>query len=286
MKTSLSVDTFQLLCKDGSRKPISEYLTCNWGKVPSDAIVTSSAVPFEAREKFQKFLQKFAERYPKRLGNYTFSNQKNNYGNNQPEYDQFGNKGQPNYDQLGNKVQPEYDQFGNRNRYKRQSFGNLGSQENRNNFSDYRYGDTYRQDDSYNQNNPNQPRYNQYDGNYQYGSNNYGRDDNRDRDDQNDYSKDRYINPYRTTERYNQNNDLYPKDPHSINPDKYGINIDPYDTDIKYNKPNDPVFESPEVNGNEKFNVTNATFYEVFSLFESIPRYGEHGNLMFQVNIT
>lgn len=52
---------FELLCKDGRRMPLNEYQSCNWGQVPSDAIVVSSAVPFDVREKYQKFLIKFAE---------------------------------------------------------------------------------------------------------------------------------------------------------------------------------------------------------------------------------
>lgn len=39
----VSADQFELLCKNGQRQPISEHLQCNWGTVPSNAIVTSSA---------------------------------------------------------------------------------------------------------------------------------------------------------------------------------------------------------------------------------------------------
>jgi melanoma-associated antigen p97 len=51
----VSADQFQLLCKNGQRMPVSDYLQCNWGMVPSNAIVTSSARTFEQRKKYQKF---------------------------------------------------------------------------------------------------------------------------------------------------------------------------------------------------------------------------------------
>lgn len=54
---SLSENDFELLCKDGSRRPVNEYLNCNWGKVTSDAIVSSSAKSSNVRKKYQAFLQ-------------------------------------------------------------------------------------------------------------------------------------------------------------------------------------------------------------------------------------
>lgn len=254
----LSPDGFELLCKDGSRRPISEYLACNWGKVPSDAVVTSSAVSFEAREFLQRFLKKIVERYPKLSGNSTF-------GTSQTDFNKFETR----YDQFGNKIQPENDQFRNRNRYKRQNFGNLGSQENRNTYSDVNYGNPYRQNNSNynpygtdNQNNPNR----------QYDSNN--------RDNQYNNQRDRYTDPYRTSDGNEQSNDAFGRDPYVINPDQYGKNIDPYETDVKYRKPTDYLYETST---EEPLNQNNSTFYEVFSLFESVPRYGRHGNLLFQV---
>lgn len=53
----VSIDQFQLLCKNGQRMPVTEYLNCNWGMVPSNAIVTSSARTIEQRKQYQKFLQ-------------------------------------------------------------------------------------------------------------------------------------------------------------------------------------------------------------------------------------
>nr|XP_023018273.1 melanotransferrin-like [Leptinotarsa decemlineata] len=219
---SLTVDNFELFCKDGSRRPINEYLACNWGKVPSDAIVTSSAVSFEERVKIQKFLVKYAEKYAKFNSTYT---SQNNFGNNQSPYD-------PN-----RRPELEYDQFGNRlNRYKRQNFGNANAQDP--------YGNPYYNNQNYNP---------------------YGRND-------------------LTTEGNNQNLDPFARDPYNINRDQYGVNIDPYETDIRYNT-NSNRFQGSQddydINRNVERNHTNGT-YKPFSLFESVPKYGIHGNLLFQ----
>lgn len=55
---SRSAGSFELLCKDGSRRPISEYRQCNWGLVPTDAVVISSAKDEKTRRRFQRFFQK------------------------------------------------------------------------------------------------------------------------------------------------------------------------------------------------------------------------------------
>ncbi|XP_018571582.1 melanotransferrin [Anoplophora glabripennis] len=259
--TGLSSDNFELLCKDGTRRPLTEYMPCNWGKVPSDAVVTSSAVSFQDRDILQKFLKKFAEKYPKRLGNATFGAVSGNQLEN--KYDQYGNKIQPEYDQFGNRIQPEYDPFGNRNRYKRQNFGNLGSQGSRTTNND-EYGNPYRQDNS-------NRDYNPYSRDNQYNSNQYGGSN----QDDNQYNNQRE----RYTAGRNDPGNPFDRNPQILNPDQYGVNVDPYDTDIKYRKPTDPLYESSTESTADQ---TNSTFYEVFSLFESVPRYGRHGNLLFQ----
>lgn len=74
----VSPDQFQLLCKNGQRKPVSDYLDCNWGMVPSNAIVTSSARTIEQRKKYQKFLQAaikiYANKSPMASYNTTINN--------------------------------------------------------------------------------------------------------------------------------------------------------------------------------------------------------------------
>lgn len=42
-------DNLELLCVDGSRRPISEFKYCNWGPVPTDAIMITSAKSSSAR---------------------------------------------------------------------------------------------------------------------------------------------------------------------------------------------------------------------------------------------
>ncbi|KAK7603014.1 hypothetical protein V9T40_003013 [Parthenolecanium corni] len=60
---SMTENDFELLCKDGSRRPVGEYHNCNWGKVTSDAIVSSSAKSSDVRKKYQAFLQTAARLY-------------------------------------------------------------------------------------------------------------------------------------------------------------------------------------------------------------------------------
>jgi len=45
------------LCRDGTRRPVDEYRNCNWGQVPSHAVVTTSAQSIDRRRAFQKFLR-------------------------------------------------------------------------------------------------------------------------------------------------------------------------------------------------------------------------------------
>lgn len=60
---SVDIDRFELLCKDGQRRPISEYRQCNWGLVPSHALVTSSARSQEERKHYQQFITKAVNLY-------------------------------------------------------------------------------------------------------------------------------------------------------------------------------------------------------------------------------
>lgn len=276
----LSVDGFELICLDGTRKPISDYLSCNWGKVPSDTVVVSSAVSADDRIKYQKFLQLFADRYGK--PNSTFNS---NTRNNQL----FAN----------NKVQPEYDQFGNRvnNRFKRQNFDTSNTRVTYDNQDPYNPYSGQNQDRS--RNNP----YGNYNGQNNFDQNGKPIDNNNNYNNKNNpYSNSNNSNPYSNSNNNNYNpysndayrttepnNDPFARDPYNINKDQYGVNIDPYVTDVKYNRENDPSFgnnnpyDSNNRGGINQNNGTNVTYYEEFHLFQSIPRYGWHGNLMFQV---
>lgn len=42
---------------DGTRRPIDSYRNCNWGRAPSQAIVTSSAKSAQQKRFYQKFIK-------------------------------------------------------------------------------------------------------------------------------------------------------------------------------------------------------------------------------------
>ncbi|XP_050694554.1 melanotransferrin-like [Eriocheir sinensis] len=50
-------EDFELICDDGGHAPISDFRRCNWGVVPSNAIVTTSAKSKEQRRLLQEFLK-------------------------------------------------------------------------------------------------------------------------------------------------------------------------------------------------------------------------------------
>ncbi|XP_046819828.1 melanotransferrin isoform X1 [Vespa crabro] len=88
---NITKDQFELLCKDGTRKSVNEYKNCNWGTVPSRAIVTSSATKIEIRRLYQKFLVK-AVKILNRKHNFTdiynnrFDNRQDDF-ENRPGYE-------------------------------------------------------------------------------------------------------------------------------------------------------------------------------------------------------
>ncbi|XP_065201905.1 transferrin 2-like [Planococcus citri] len=53
---SVGLNDFELLCRDGSRRPVTEYEKCNWGRVPSDAVVVSSVKSNNVTKIYQDFL--------------------------------------------------------------------------------------------------------------------------------------------------------------------------------------------------------------------------------------
>lgn len=92
---SVSTDQFQLLCKNGQRMPVSDYLQCNWGMVPSNAIVTSSARTIEQRKRYIKFLQAAMKNYShKTSANSTFSSSSPNdrFNSNRFQTDRNNNR--------------------------------------------------------------------------------------------------------------------------------------------------------------------------------------------------
>lgn len=78
---SVSKDQFSLLCPDGSRKPIDDHLNCNWGEIPSNAVVVSSATETEKRNLYQSFLEKAAKILGKYQNDTNFNNNNEFYNN-------------------------------------------------------------------------------------------------------------------------------------------------------------------------------------------------------------
>ncbi|TMW49238.1 hypothetical protein DOY81_005693 [Sarcophaga bullata] len=118
---NISPERFELLCTDGRRAPISEYRQCNWGLIPSDAIVTSSARNALERKKYQKFLMKIVELYsdylkdePQAQG---LNGKTNNYGSNNFGNNNYYNDRNSPYDNnlYNNYNRDRYDNNGYRN---------------------------------------------------------------------------------------------------------------------------------------------------------------------------
>ncbi|XP_018373609.1 PREDICTED: melanotransferrin isoform X2 [Trachymyrmex cornetzi] len=94
--SSVKKEQFELLCTSGIRKSVDDYSTCNWGIVPSRAIVTSSATNFDIRRRYQRFLEKTAQILHKnkngttnfnRFGNQTNFTNRPGYDNNQKDFE-------------------------------------------------------------------------------------------------------------------------------------------------------------------------------------------------------
>ncbi|KAK2580797.1 hypothetical protein KPH14_011531 [Odynerus spinipes] len=114
---NITKDQFELLCKDGTRKSVNEYKTCNWGIVPSRAIVTSSATQLETRRLYQSFLEKAVRIFNrKQIRNNSTDIYNNRFDNRQ---DDFGNR--PGYEDRARENDFEYN---NRNEYNTDNWDN------------------------------------------------------------------------------------------------------------------------------------------------------------------
>ena len=84
---------FELLCPIGGRRPIDDYKDCNWGYVPSHAVVISSATLPEERVKIQNFLYESVNRFNPQLKGTEFPlnrfNQSYSMATNQTRYNQL-----------------------------------------------------------------------------------------------------------------------------------------------------------------------------------------------------
>ncbi|CAG2158032.1 unnamed protein product [Oppiella nova] len=59
----INKNEYELLCPTGGRRPVDAYQECNWGFVPSHAVVISSATLPEERNRIQKFLFESVDRF-------------------------------------------------------------------------------------------------------------------------------------------------------------------------------------------------------------------------------
>ncbi|XP_020296181.1 melanotransferrin [Pseudomyrmex gracilis] len=120
--SSVKKEQFELLCKDGTRRSVDEYTICNWGSVPSHAIVTSSATSFKIRQMYQRFLEKAVRILHKNkndTANFNrFGNDQRDF-DNRPSYNKF-DEDRVNRDEFNNPN--EYNTDGDRNGYDR-SYG-------------------------------------------------------------------------------------------------------------------------------------------------------------------
>lgn len=123
----VSKDMFELLCRDGTKRPISDYVNCNWGSVPTHAVVTTSATLYEQRRKYQKFLEKIVQLYSHTDSlTLTSTTERNTWDFNRDE----------------NTYNRDQDRF---NRFKRQSFNRDQYNQNRQNENRDEYETRYRQ---------------------------------------------------------------------------------------------------------------------------------------------
>ncbi|XP_045506749.1 melanotransferrin [Colias croceus] len=77
---------FELICRDGSRASVTSWETCNWGRVPADAVLTSSVATSAQRAKYQNLIMKIVELYGEpnpmnKMSNRTDAYQQDAYGN-------------------------------------------------------------------------------------------------------------------------------------------------------------------------------------------------------------
>lgn len=99
-------EQFQLLCKDGSRRSVNEYRTCNWGRVPSPAVVTSTATQLSVRLLYQKFLQKVVQEFRKNRTDTNYPNDKFNH--DQGNYENSSYNPNENGYNMGRNGEPVY----------------------------------------------------------------------------------------------------------------------------------------------------------------------------------
>lgn len=140
---SVKKEQFELLCRDGIRRPVDDYRSCNWGTVPSRAIVTSSATNFEIRRMYQRFLEKAVRILHKNKNDTTGFNRfdntqdSNRFDNNQDSNRFDNNQGFNRFDNNQDFNRFDNNQGSNRFDNNQGNFENRPSYNNRFGESDY-----------------------------------------------------------------------------------------------------------------------------------------------------
>ncbi|XP_071441243.1 transferrin 2 [Hetaerina americana] len=94
---SVKEKDFELLCLDGTRRSLNDFRLCNWGTMPSHAVVTTSAKSNSLRRKYYRFLKKIVELYGGTPHNSTDvrgfgdTSTRDSFGNNEDYGRNFGN---------------------------------------------------------------------------------------------------------------------------------------------------------------------------------------------------
>ena len=65
-KSGFDSSMLELLCLDGTRRPVSDYEQCSWGIAPGHFVIVSSAMVSTERKAVQRFLSKIVQRYSRR----------------------------------------------------------------------------------------------------------------------------------------------------------------------------------------------------------------------------
>lgn len=87
-----NANEFELLCKNGQRMDVSEYLQCNWGIVPSNGLVVSSARTIEERKRYQRFLESAVKHYAHKTSSFNTTTVSSRNNNNNNRFDDRFNR--------------------------------------------------------------------------------------------------------------------------------------------------------------------------------------------------
>ncbi|KAK0159654.1 hypothetical protein PV327_010748 [Microctonus hyperodae] len=132
---SLTKEHFQLLCRDGTRRSVDNYRDCNWGNVPSRAIVTSSATGVNTRRLYQRFLEKSARIFGKKSPTDNVNNN-NYYNKDNDNINNRSNDWNENRDGFDNRYNDNYNNYESFNRNNNE-YNNENDPNNQNSYGNF-----------------------------------------------------------------------------------------------------------------------------------------------------